>query len=286
MPLQEDAKQSAVSDFLGELAEEDIIQRSRYNSRLIEHYSLAFRIPMSGGRSAVIQLAPYYGSMRFLRMEFNPCRPTCSGAHPMERMQTILESAWRDLPAAIESEAKFTRIDFAVEFENVHIGDVDFFHRTRPAEGRILNEERDEDRDEVPTGRYVGRRTSNRYAAMYNKKLQARKHLAYIMRNERTRLEIRLANAGSISTIENMPNPFANYVLFLYPSDEGNLSLEKRRFLASCRELGAQTALTRIHGGRERSRYRRFLTEYSPSWWDPEAIWRERRNALRDALYP
>ena len=277
MPVQSQALQHRVTERLEDCAENGIIVSAPPYSDLLTRYHFAYTVPLAGGRNATIQVVPRAERMNFLRLEFNPNNRGRAEEHPFSLIMSLLCSAWPDFTDALES-ARLNRLDFAVDIHGVHIDRLGIYHNTRSAFSKQF------ERGGHTTGIYLGKRTSNRQVVVYDKKREARECHNLILRGERTRVEFRVTDIGSLSALTDMLNPFSSFTLLLYPPCD-RTEHDRIFFLDSCRYRGAQAALHLIQNRRTRAAYRAWLSETcSASWWRPEAIWDQRMDALQRAF--
>ncbi|MPS29140.1 MAG: hypothetical protein E2576_24110 [Alcaligenaceae bacterium] len=276
IPVQSRSLQHDITEHLRACADARIVRGVPYGDP-VARYHFAYTIPLYGGRSALVQVAPRDDRMNFLRFEFNPSNRGPAHEHPLLLVSGIICGAWPSFARALD-QARINRLDFAIDIYGIHIDRLGIHHPTRSTFSSHY------ERDGHTTGMYLGKRTSKRYVVIYDKTRQARERHARILRGERTRVEIRAADMGPLSALSDMPNPFASVALFVYPlhSEE---AYGYAHFLDSCRYRGAQAALHLIRNRRTRAQYRAWLTERcGPSWWSPEEIWAQRMDALRRAL--
>lgn len=275
MPVQSRMLQHRITEQFQRCAENGIISPALYGD-LLSRYHFAYTILLAGGRSAILQAVPRGARMNFLRLEFNPNNKGIAQEHPFSLLAGIIQPAWPGFIPALEN-ANLNRLDFAVDIHGVHIERIGIHHVARSTFSEIFY------RDGRTTGVYLGKRTSKRHVVIYDKKREAREH-GRILRGERTRVESRTMDVGSLSALPDMPNPFASLTLSLYPpcNQTGHIHAH---FLDSCRHRGAQAALYLIQNRRTRAEYRAWLSEaYSPSWWRPDDIWAQRMDAVQRAL--
>jgi len=276
IPVQSRSLQHGITGQLQNCEENEIISRASYGD-LLARYHIAYMLPLAGGRSATIQVLPRDDRMNFLRLEFNPNSRGAAQEHLFTMLRGIIHSAWPDFVSALP-RARLNRLDFAIDIYGVHIDRLGVHHSTRSTWSRIFG------RGGTTTGIYLGARTSKHYVAIYDKKRQAREEQNRILRGERTRMEFRSKDIGTLSALRDMPNPFELFTLLLYPPCNP-LDHEHMHFLDSCRYRGAQAALYLIQNRRKRAAYRAWLSETCHvSWWHPNAIWDQRMDALQRAL--
>ncbi|CAM3721430.1 hypothetical protein BOTU111922_01840 [Bordetella tumulicola] len=280
LQVQTDPLQHAVTERLQTCAEcEYIIQV--LSGPLLQNYHFAYTLPLAGGRHLTIQAVPRFDRMNFIRLEFNPKVRGQNGEHPVDLIGNVLCPSWPNFFGDLE-HARFTRLDFAVDIRGVHIEQLGLYHSTRSVFSRKF--EAQFDRGGQTTGIYLGKRTSNRYIVAYDKRREfiEKQGKRPRLRGAWTRIECRHADLGNLRTIFDMPNPLLSFTLTRYPSQQ--LDETSALFLDSCRYRGAQAALYRIKNRRTRTRYRAWLSELSPPWWNPHDIWEQRGEALANAL--
>lgn len=276
IPVQSQSLQHGIAEQLRACAEARIIESVLYGDLLLRYF-LAYSIPLAGGRSAVVQIAPRGDGLNYFRCEYNPSSRGLANEHPFSLIAGILFPAWAGFASSLE-HARINRMDFAIDIHGVPIDRLGVHHSSRSTFSRQYG------RDGRITGLYLGKRTSERHVVIYDKKREARACHARILRGERTRVEIRTTDIGPLSAVANMRNPFSAIAISIYPPHDADAH-GYAHFLDSCRFRGVQAALHLVQNRRKRAEYRDWLNQNcTPPWWDAGAIWAQRMTATRRAL--
>jgi hypothetical protein len=230
-------------------------------------FSLSFttRLPdMDGNPSdnkAVIMLgtlpasAPG-GPYTRLRVEYNPA---LAGSHGDKHLRSRLGKALPGGAKQFIEKAYVTRIDHAVDIPGVRVDDI-IVDVARRQCATVYT-----DRHGNANGVYFGRRDAKRFLRAYQKG-PSKKEPGTV-----ARLKYQIRDAGKLSDIHSMKNPFAGVTVYHFVQE--NLASFNRFFIDSARQRGLKRAL-KIATEAERAVIDILLAASEAVWWKPELFWK------------
>jgi hypothetical protein len=268
-------------------------------SELTKSYRHAYRIPFGDGCFCIIQIAPYKTSHRFMRIEWNPATALRVCTNPFQRINDCLREC---IPSYSFDEhiwdSKITRIDLTFDLRSVAL-DSFLIHTIlrKPFSGRYYYPHEEHDQRGKLNEIHIGKPDGDKFLTIYDKELERkfRKnfcnedlivhsptfHRGSRVKTSQTRFELRLGPIASFEEFRTMQNPFSAYSLtgFEYL---GGIALNHHWhfFTDSCKQRGAQAALSLIENDRDRKKYADALKGGTPGWWNDDEIWSERDDAL------
>ena len=226
---------------------------------------------LSTNSCVTFHTTPKTAGNRSCRVEWNPAKVSA------EDVAHIVFGDYLDIDFALLNEGVVTRIDLAVDVENVLIDEL-LFHVPR---FRIF-------RNDYSGGvtRYLGGRTGSRYFCCYDKQAQIAQnnkrlrpeHRESVPGHPRTRIEARIKGSTlRFPDLRNIENPFEILSIrkFTGMIDPGTLESELTAVTLHLAQYeGLNAALDRI-GGRRRKRVKQAIlaSQISCDWWCPKELW-------------
>jgi hypothetical protein len=272
-------------------------------SDLLKGYRSAYRLMFDDDLFCAIQIQPHKRGHRFMRLEWNPNAAQRVCAEATLRILVLLRRCLEIDPLETLARAKITRIDLSFNLRRVSLNS--FFISTqlhKAVSGDYLQYHHTYARDGYLNARYIGKADSNKYLLMYDKRLHT--ECALIRKNPQTteranglgrpdvrlpkitRFELRLRRVGTLEKLMDMRNPWAQYSV-TQAINTGGVRNDHlwQFFILSCKQIGAQAALSMIEDFNERNRFRKALNLCgAPNWWNPDVIRAELPRALAEAL--
>ena len=217
-----------------------------------------------------VHTKPKIAGYKLCRVEWNPAKIAT------DDIAYIVFEDMLELDFSFLGSGTVTRIDLAIDIDNVQIDDI-VFH--------VPKFQLFENRYKSGLTRYIGGRASGRYFCCYDKRAEIIEHNMKVNPLHRVdvpehplmRIETRLRPKISWPNVANIENPFLPMQLrhFLPPSEESDSTDGYFRLLlgyALCAGLGA--ALAKL-GKREKARMlkRVLATQEACEWWRPNELW-------------
>ena len=203
------------------------------------------------------------------RVEWNPAKITT------DVIAYVVFEDLLELDFALLDNGTVTRIDLAIDIDNVQINNI-LFH--------VPKFQLFENHFKSVFTRYIGGRASNRYFCCYDKRAQIIKHnkkvnplhKVDVPEHPRMRIEARLRPKISWPNVANIENPFLPMQLrhFLPPSEESDSADGYFRLLLGyARYAGLGAALAKL-GKAEKSRMLDMVltTPAEVGWWQPDIL--------------
>jgi len=214
----------------------------------------------------LVQCNPKSSGLSYFRIEFNPSKSFVSDAW------AIVDSMIPDGHQLIVKKGVCTRLDLTVDINNEKISDFFFWYPKYKKTSIFFNA------SNIETY-YLGVKSSPKEICIYDKTTQVKKMNKALVVNEDvptkpiTRVEVRIRSGSGpfLYEIIDTPNPFLKLGVSKYANQkEGDWSFNL--FLKTCNLCGAQEALISLPEY-IRKKYKKLLSEKTPTWWDAEKIW-------------
>lgn len=221
-------------------------------------------------RSILVQYGPYNSGIRFARVEFNPSKDD------MELVKGAINCIFPAGYAGLVAEGVCTRIDATVDLHNKHINDLVLSFPGLSKSSAFMSKGGFETY-------YLGSKGSKKLRCIYDKNAELKRKGLKPYPYPVTRIECRIIGGCSFSELQQLGNPFASIGVqelsdLQYQNDDCYYL-----FRALCVSSGAQNALLAVPKN-HRQKYRKYLKDVAPEWWNADDIWADWDSAVAPIL--
>lgn len=254
--------------------------RSGYGRRVYNGmYSLCAQIYIAETPdiTLLVQCAPKWAAS-FVRLEYNP-----ASADP-ELVRPYVDFIVPGGNETLVNKGKCTRIDVTVD---VHFADINQMLVSHPGFKKTSAYYGNGGIETL----YIGTLESRKRFCIYDKVAEIKhknKNKLFktdIPTHSITRIESRIRQDIYLKELITLTNPFEKLCIAYPPSPLSNDPILPL-FLECWRSKGAHDALLTIGDKELRRKYRKLLTMNTPSWWKPDAIWKQWPSVIDKILYP
>jgi hypothetical protein len=240
-------------------------------------YKMNFQILAPGSEQYLgeLQFQPNNRNAHFARMRINPNSIGQSGINEVKRMlKGLFGPDYRNLLA----KGNLSKIDPAVDIYRQRLSDLIIFSNRARASSlwhRFFSKNGVETWETETL--YIGSPKSDYFVRSYDKAVERWQIKGIISKSLWVRIEASHTprNKGKSVPVEELMsinNPFAPIQVAYYPASDSPDPWFPF-FLSGVREWGAEEALRKMTDKNKRARFRQFLLDHDPDWWQPEKLW-------------
>lgn len=213
---------------------------------------------------------------RPLRLEWNPDQIAAQPEY-QAAFNNMMQFWFGEALSAEMLNARITRIDLATDIRGLNID------RIIAARSDTTVVSTTYGRDGITQSHYLGSKNSDLRFVIYDKRAQQRGRVRG-GQYERTRIEVRIKQRLTISSLRAYANPFQRLTI----REVQQLIIGRQNsphiwtwFVDSCKRRGGEGALDLINNARTLAEWHnRVRVREEPTWWDSEVLW----DGLDDAI--